>query len=168
VVVEDIHKERNAATLMRTCEAVGVGCVHVVVTHDSGWAPEVGISRGTERWLATEFYANPGECLARLAYAGFAVYCTAVDPRAVHFRDVDYTRRCAIVFGNEMMGVSSTALELADARIMVPMMGLGQSLNVSSAAAVVLYEAQRQREAKGMYPGCGAPSVRDGEGGAQA
>jgi tRNA (guanosine-2'-O-)-methyltransferase len=56
-----------------------------------------------------------------------------------------------LVFGNEHRGVSSEAESLADEKFIIPMHGMVQSLNVSVAAAVVLYETLRQRRIKGMY-----------------
>jgi tRNA (guanosine-2'-O-)-methyltransferase len=64
---------------------------------------------------------------------------------------VDYTRPTAIVLGAEKWGVSEEALALADGLIHIPMLGMVQSLNVSVAAAVILFEAQRQRLQAGLY-----------------
>jgi len=56
-----------------------------------------------------------------------------------------------LVFGNEKDGISQTALELADANFIIPQVGMIQSLNISVACAVSLYEVYRQREDKGFY-----------------
>ena len=71
--------------------------------------------------------------------------------QAVDFRQVDYTEPCVIIMGTEKLGISEEVAEIADEHIVVPMLGLGQSLNVSVATAVILYEAQRQRWEKGCY-----------------
>jgi len=162
VVIEDVGKERNVSSVMRTCEAVGVGRVHVICTDGARQSVSPRISKGAEQWLEVDYYDEPGTCLALLASAGVALYCTGLDARAKSFRDIDYTRPCAIVLGNEIGGASSTHLELADEVIMIPMMGLVQSLNVGAAAAVVLYEAQRQRAAVGMYADFGLSPVKGG------
>ena len=65
--------------------------------------------------------------------------------------ELDLTQKVAIVLGNEHRGVSEHAAELADEKFLIPMYGMVQSLNVSVAAAVILYEAMRQRYQKGMY-----------------
>src|SRR5690606_28254282 len=72
-------------------------------------------------------------------------------PEARDFRDVDYTRKVAIVAGAELRGPSAAVLTNADAQIAIPMQGLGTSLNVSVATAVILFEAERQRVAAGLY-----------------
>jgi len=151
VVIEDLYNERNASSILRTADAVGVGTVHVVRTDDLRLELVARVSKGAERWVAVEFYEEPGTCIARLREAGLAIYCTALAERAVDFRAADYTRPCAIVFGNEAEGASATCAAMADELIMIPMMGMTQSLNVNAAAAVVLYEAQRQRSDAGMY-----------------
>lgn len=151
VVVEDVYKEQNASSILRTAEAVGVGTLHVVRTDDLDIEYTARITRGADQWLATEFYREPGSCIARLTEMGLRIYCTALSARAVGFREVDYTAPCAVVFGNEAEGASGSFAALADACIMIPMMGLSQSLNVAAAASAVLYEAQRQRAAAGMY-----------------
>jgi len=64
---------------------------------------------------------------------------------------MDFTEKAAILVGNEHRGVSKEAVELSDGTIFIPMKGMIQSLNVSVATAIILYEALRQREAAGEY-----------------
>ena len=71
--------------------------------------------------------------------------------KAKPFREFDYTKPTAIVVGAELDGISEEAAELADAHVIIPMMGMTQSLNVSVATSLILFEAQRQREEKGFY-----------------
>ncbi len=151
VVIEDLYNERNASSVLRTAEAVGVGTVHVVRTDDLRLELAPRVSKGAERWLTVEFYEEPGSCIARLREAGVAIYCTALAEDAIDFREADYTRPCAVVLGNEAEGASQTCVAMADACILIPMMGMLQSLNVNAAAGAVLYEVHRQRAAAGMY-----------------
>ena len=74
-----------------------------------------------------------------------------LNKNAVSLFDIDFTKKIALVFGNEKRGVSHEAELLADETFYIPMRGMIQSLNVSVAAAVALYEASRQRNEKGMY-----------------
>jgi len=69
----------------------------------------------------------------------------------VDFRIPDYTLSSAFVMGSEEFGVSEEARTLVDQEITIPMVGMARSLNVSVATAVLLFEAQRQRQAAGMY-----------------
>ena len=70
---------------------------------------------------------------------------------SLDFRDVDYSIPTALVVGAEWDGISEMAIDGATHTITVPMLGMGESLNVSVATAVILFEAQRQRREKGMY-----------------
>jgi tRNA (guanosine-2'-O-)-methyltransferase len=79
------------------------------------------------------------------------ILATCVSKNAVNYLEVDYTLPTCIVMGNERDGISNEVAEAANQHIMVPMVGMVQSLNVSVATAVILFEAQRQRRAKGMY-----------------
>jgi tRNA (guanosine-2'-O-)-methyltransferase len=65
--------------------------------------------------------------------------------------DLELTSPLALVFGNEHRGVSDEALTLSDGSFVIPMMGMVESLNISVACAVSLYEAMRQRRQAGMY-----------------
>jgi tRNA (guanosine-2'-O-)-methyltransferase len=82
---------------------------------------------------------------------GFTIYATRLEEGAQSLYSVDLTQKTALVFGNEHAGVSDEAAAMADARIIIPMMGMIQSLNVSVACAVALYEALRQRLAGKHY-----------------
>jgi tRNA (guanosine-2'-O-)-methyltransferase len=79
------------------------------------------------------------------------VLATNLSEKAVDFRAIDYTRPTCILLGQEKTGITPEALALADSDIIIPMVGMVQSLNVSVASALILYEAQRQRQNAGMY-----------------
>ena len=69
--------------------------------------------------------------------------------------DLDFTGSTAIVLGNENRGISEEAAKFADERFVIPMYGMVQSLNVSVSAAIIIYEALRQRRLVGMYDNFG-------------
>jgi tRNA (guanosine-2'-O-)-methyltransferase len=115
--------------------------------------PKIGrkSSSSANKWLARRKHTSVADCYARLRAEGFRVFATHLTDDAVPLHEVDLTRPSALVLGNEHRGVSDEAARLADANVRIPMMGMIQSLNVSVAAAVALFEALRQREARGMY-----------------
>lgn len=80
-----------------------------------------------------------------------SIYATALGRDNVDLYDLDFTQPSALVFGNEMRGVSVAGVDGADATIFIPMQGMVESLNISAACAVSLYEAMRQRRAAGAY-----------------
>jgi len=96
-------------------------------------------------------YHKTADAIAALKAQGMQVLVTNLSDTAVNFTEIDYTKPTAIILGQEKFGTSKEALALADQDIIVPMVGMVQSLNVSVACSVVLYEAQRQRQLAGMY-----------------
>ena len=93
--------------------------------------------------------------MAELKASGMQILATHLSESSVDFRAIDYTKPTAILVGQEKHGIGEEALALADHHIVIPMVGMVQSLNVSVAAAAILYEAQRQRELAGCYQrGC--------------
>lgn len=96
-------------------------------------------------------HGNSESACTYLKSRGFHLVAAHLSDSAVDYKAVDYTIPTAIVMGTERFGVSENTLAAVDQQITIPMMGVAQSLNVSVACAVVLYEAQRQRQSAGLY-----------------
>lgn len=157
VVLENIHDPHNASAVLRSCDATGVDNVHLVYTNEEEPELSTGVAAGTPRWLTIHRHASVPECYARLREAGLTIYAATVEGETADLYDLDLTRPCALVFGNESRGLTSEAVELADARMRIPMMGMAESLNISVACAVTLFEMLRQRRAAGHYDRAGYP-----------
>jgi tRNA (guanosine-2'-O-)-methyltransferase len=152
VVLENIHDPHNVSAVLRSCDAVGVFQAHAVYTIEEppgAFARET--SAGAVKWIEVVQHTSIPSCYARLRAARFTVLVTALGAEARSLFDWDLTRPTALVFGNEMRGASEEARSLADGVIEIPMVGMVQSLNISVACAVCLYEAFRQRQAAGAY-----------------
>ena len=152
VVLENVHDPHNVSAVLRSCDAVGVLRVHTVYTTEE--RPAVfarTTSAGAAKWTEIIHHESVEGCFALLKAEGFAVVATAVGAESVDLYRVDLTRPTALVFGNEMRGVSAEAQAAADLLTVIPMMGMVESLNISVACAVSLYEALRQRQAVGAY-----------------
>lgn len=147
--LEEVHKPNNVSAVIRTADATGLHKVHAI------WPDEMRTlshtSAGARNWVEVETHHSIDEAITQLKAQGMQVLVTNLSEGAVDFRDIDYTKPTAIILGSEKVGASEQAKKLADQDIIVPMVGMVQSLNVSVASAVILYEAQRQREAAGMY-----------------
>ncbi len=150
VVLERIKNPHNASAILRSCDAFGVQDVYIVKEGKSLGVSKT-VSSGSYRWLTLYFFEETKECLSHLKSLGFKILTTHLATDAIDIRDADLTQKVAIVVGSELEGVSEEALSMADANIMVPMVGFVQSFNVSVATALILYEAFRQRDKKGMY-----------------
>jgi len=150
VCMEGLHKSHNLAAVVRTCDAIGISDVHAVWKSEEA---EVrgGSAAGSQNWIDVHNYHKTADAIAALKAQGMQVLVTNLSDTAVNFTEIDYTKPTAIILGQEKFGTSEEALELADQHIVIPMVGMVQSLNVSVACSVVLYEAQRQRAAAGMY-----------------
>ena len=151
VVLENIHDPHNVSAIFRTCDSVGIGKVFLVYNLDE--FPKIGkkSSASAYKWVEKENYKNIKECLGSLKKKKIKIFVSSISDDSKSIYDLDLTQNVALVFGNEHRGVSSEAESLADEKFIIPMHGMVQSLNVSVAAAVVLYETLRQRRIKGMY-----------------
>ncbi len=153
VLMEDVHKAHNIAAIIRTCDAVGVFEAHAV-SEDPDLRRHHMIAAGTRKWVPVRTHAALPAAAATLKNQGFRILAAHLTADAVDYRDVDYTRPTALLLGSELWGVSEAGADLADLAVRVPMQGLVESLNVSVAAALVLFEAARQRERAGLYARC--------------
>ncbi|OGU72549.1 MAG: RNA methyltransferase [Ignavibacteria bacterium RBG_16_34_14] len=151
VIFENIHDPHNVSAIFRTCDSVGIGKVSLVYNIEK--FPKIGkkSSASAYKWIERERSKNIKDCAASLKKEGFRIFVSSIDPDSKMIYDLDLTQKSAIIFGNEHRGVSKEAEEIADEKFIIPMYGMVQSLNVSVAAAIVLYEALRQRQIKGMY-----------------
>lgn len=153
IVLEDVHDPHNASAVLRSCDGVGILDVHLVYVHEE--PPRRSFARTTSasaaKWVRLHYHDSIEACYAILREQGFHVYATALGQESVGLYDVDFTQPTALVFGNEHRGVSRAAIDDADATLFIPMQGMVESLNISVACAVSLYEAMRQRLAAGMY-----------------
>jgi tRNA (guanosine-2'-O-)-methyltransferase len=159
VIMENVHKPHNFSAVVRTCDAVGILNAHAVVP-PGRVTPNPAVAQSAEKWVRIHQYDSVAKAAAVVRQSGHKIVAAHLSPRAVDFRAYDYTQPTALLLGQELGGVTEEALSLVDAEVVIPMVGLVASLNVSVAAAVILYEAQRQREAKDMYA---APRLSDAE-----
>jgi tRNA (guanosine-2'-O-)-methyltransferase len=153
VVLEGVAIAHNASAVMRTCDAAGVLHLELISPNPALLAWNEAISTRADRWLEITTHASTAACLAALKKAGLGIVATRLSDRARPYTELDYTRPLALVFGSESLGISEEALAFADEVIQIPMVGMVRSLNLSVAVAVVLYEAFKQRAAKGLFDG---------------
>lgn len=150
VLLEQVHKSHNFSAILRSCDSVGVFEANIVPPQ--GGAPVSNhTAQGAEKWVRVRRFQDMESAQLGLRGEGFQLLAAHLDDSAVDFRSVDYTRPTAIVLGAERDGVNASTLARCDATIYIPMQGMVQSLNVSVAAALILFEAQRQRMASGHY-----------------
>ncbi|GGD60000.1 tRNA (guanosine(18)-2'-O)-methyltransferase TrmH [Lacimicrobium alkaliphilum] len=149
VCLEKVHKPHNLAAIMRNCDAVGAHNLHVI--WNTRHQIRSGTSVGSQNWLKLHTHADTSSAIDAFNEQNMQILVTHLSDKSVDFRDIDYCRPTAILFGQEKYGATDQALEAAHQHIVIPMQGMVQSLNVSVAGALVLYEAQRQRQQAGLY-----------------
>ncbi len=149
--LEKVHKPNNLSAIIRTADAVGVSKVHAIWTKNSKMRMLGKTSAGARNWVDVKIHDSTPEAFSSLKQQGMQIVTTHLSESAVDFREIDYTKPTAIVMGEEKFGTSEQALALADHHVIIPMMGMVQSLNVSVACALIMYEAQRQRNLAGLY-----------------
>ncbi len=149
VCLEKVHKPHNVAAMMRNCDAVGAHHLHVIwnTRHEI----RSGTSVGSQNWLKLHTHHTTQSAIDTFKRQKMQILVTHLSDSAVDFRQIDYCRPTAILFGQEKYGATEEARQAADQHIVIPMQGMVQSLNVSVAGALILYEAQRQRQQAGLY-----------------
>jgi len=152
IVLENVHDPHNVSAVIRSCDAVGI--LEISLVYNSGQVfpkLEERSSASAKKWVNQRHYTNIEDCYHHLRKEGKKIYTTNMSHDAVSLYSMDLTQPVALVFGNEHAGVSDEATKLADGNFLIPQVGLIQSLNISVACAVSLFEAFRQRQIAGLY-----------------
>ncbi len=149
LVLEDIHDPHNVQAIVRTCDAFGIQDVYLIFEKEEYFNPKrIGKSSSSSanKWVDFHIFRSTHECLKQLKTDSHILVATVADPMAQALPQSNLTdHRIAILVGNEHSGLSQEAITMADRTVTIPMYGMVQSLNVSVATALVLYETIRQR-----------------------
>lgn len=164
VVLENVTDPHNISAVMRTVDAVGIQDVYILNTMipaHKKWGKKS--SSSAAKWLTIHQYTDAADCIKALREHYDVILATKLSKRAVPLYEVDLTGRTALIFGNEHAGVSEEISRLTDGHIVIPQVGMIQSLNISVACAVSLYEAFRQKSAARHYltPRLGAARLEE-------
>ena len=151
LVLVDIHDPHNVSAIYRSCDAFGVPRVHLYYTDTAFPALGAKSSASARKWVETIRHTNPDSLMATLKGEGMRVYAASCSPAARPVDELDLTQPTAFALGNEHRGLDQEFAARVDGEVTIPMYGMIQSLNVSVAAAVLLFEASRQRRAAGRY-----------------
>jgi len=152
VVLENVFDPHNISAVMRTCDAVGVQEVYVLntkISPHSKWGKRS--SSSAAKWLTIRQFTNAEECFSSLREHYSTILTTSLTDHTISLHEIDFTKSIALVFGNEHDGVSEEIRKFSDGNFIIPQVGIIQSLNISVACAVTLYEAYRQKNLAGHY-----------------
>ncbi|TNE52530.1 MAG: RNA methyltransferase [Bacteroidetes bacterium] len=155
VVLENIYDPLNISAVIRSCDAVGVREIFMVYTQDYLTKRRLKVGKKTSggafKWIDFYLFEDLEECFSRVRERYGRILATHLGEASSSLYELDLTESTALLFGNEDEGISAEALALADGNYIIPQVGFTESLNISVACAVSLYEARRQRAAKGYY-----------------
>lgn len=155
VILENVHDPHNIGAVMRTCDSIGVHEIFVVYSDPNLNQDRLELSHttssGARKWLDIHFYTALEPCMTHVRSKYDKIYTTHLSNDATDLYDLDLTQSVALFFGNERDGLTEEALQHSDGNFIIPQVGMVQSLNISVACAVSLFEAYRQRNLANMY-----------------
>ncbi|MDZ7822091.1 MAG: RNA methyltransferase [Candidatus Marinimicrobia bacterium] len=149
VIADNIRSLHNIGSLFRTCDACGVRKLYLCGI--SGKPPRKEISKtavGAENNVPWEYHADILTVLKHFRSENIPVLALEHTETSRHFQKTTYPFPLCLILGNEVEGISEEALDYADIAVEIPMFGIKQSLNVSVAAGVMLYELLRQLDTR--------------------
>ena len=150
VILENVHDPHNIGAILRTCDSVGIHEVFIIYTEDrlteeNNIDPGKTSSSGSDKWVKVNLYRDITSCFEEVRKRYDNIWATALTDKTKSLYELDLTSSVALLFGNESIGISKEALALADGNFIIPQVGFVQSLNISVACAISVYEAYRQR-----------------------
>ena len=151
VLVEAVNKPRNLSAILRTCDAAGVFEANFISEKDKVKTFN-STAQGSQKWVKLNNHETTISAVSELKKKGFKLYGTTLNERSTDYRNFDYSENTCFVLGAEKWGLSDQLISKVDESIFIPMSGMVQSLNVSVAASILLFEAIRQRESKSLLP----------------
>jgi tRNA (guanosine-2'-O-)-methyltransferase len=143
VVLEDIHQSQNTSAVVRTCECMGLQDVHIIENTNT-YQTNTRVLKGSNKWMDLIRYRTKGgnnteACFQQLRKHGYKVYAADPAEEGMSIHDVNILHdKVAIMFGNELHGVSEYALAHCDQKVRIPMFGFTESLNISVSVAICL------------------------------
>ncbi len=143
VVLENIYQPHNASAVLRSCDLFGVQDIHII-ENSNEYTLSDQVAMGSSKWLTLKKYNeeenNTIACFDALRKEGYKIVATTPHTKDVMIADLPIDQKTALVFGTELTGLSSIAMENADAFVKIPMYGFTESFNISVSAALSLYQ----------------------------
>ena len=144
VVLDNVTNSHNIGAFIRLADAFAIEKVIVCGELTISDKKLNKASRNEAKWVCVEYSDSSTSSLQTLLDDGYTVYSVELCHESVDYSDVAYPAHCVLVFGNERKGVSEAVLKLSHKHIHSPMFGMGNSLNVSTAGAIILAQCANQ------------------------
>tara|TARA_R110000787_G_scaffold212589_4_gene322220 strand:- start:1154 stop:1711 length:558 start_codon:yes stop_codon:yes gene_type:complete len=146
VVLDNVTNSYNIGAFIRLADAFAIEKVIVCGIEALSISDKKmkKASRNEAKWVCVEYSDSTTASLQSLLDNDYSIYSVELCQQSVDYTRVTYPAKCALVLGNERKGVSEAALKLSHQQIHISMFGMGNSLNVSTAGAIVLAECANQ------------------------
>ncbi len=148
ILLHNIRSSHNVGSIFRTSDAAGVSCVYLSgctpTPTDRFGRPQKKIAKtalGAEEFVSWEYHKSPMRIVSKLKTKGWNVVGVEQDVRAGDYRAFKIKKPTLFIFGNEVRGISKELREKCDELVEIPMRGSKESLNVSVAAGIILFNA---------------------------
>lgn len=155
VILENVTDQHNIGAVIRSCDSVGVTEIFVLNTEPHLQTKSIVIgkrtSMGARKWVDIHYYTDIDKCFEHVRSKYERILGTHLDASAKSLYALQLDKPVALLFGNEHSGLSEACRSRIDGNFVIPQAGMAESLNISVACAVTLYEAYRQRSLAGFY-----------------
>ena len=148
VVLENIRSAYNVGSVFRTSDAFLIEAIYIVGYTSKPPHKEIKkTALGAEESVAWKHFATTAEAIGELRIQGYNVYAAEQAEGSFKLNAIGFEpdEKIAVIFGNEKSGVEQSTIALSDGCIEIPQLGMKHSLNIATAAGVVLWELVRQR-----------------------
>lgn len=148
IVLENIRSAYNVGSVFRTSDAFLVEAIYIIGY--SAKPPHKEIKKtalGAEETVAWKYFKTTAEAIEDLKSNGFGIYAAEQAEGSYKLNAIGFEadEKIAVIFGNEVTGVEQSTIALCDGCIEIPQLGMKHSLNIATAAGVVLWELVRER-----------------------
>lgn len=143
VVLEDIYQSQNASAVIRSCECMGLQDIHIV-ENTSKYDINTRVLKGSEKWVTLHRHNVKGKNNTETAFEelkkkGYSILVADPSDKGISIDDINIEEKpLALVFGNELRGISDHTLSICDTVVKIPMYGFTESLNISVSVAICL------------------------------
>lgn len=153
VVLEDIYQSQNLSAVIRTCECLGVQDVHII-ENSSAYAVNRRVLKGAHKWVTVSRHRggedNTLACYDALREKNYRIVTVSPEGSGTPVDQLALSSRTALVFGNELHGVSTKARACCDEQVRIPMYGFTESLNISVSVALCVFTLINKIRAGGL------------------
>jgi len=140
LILDNIRSVLNVGAIFRTADGSAVSKIYILgITPDPNHKKLQKTALGAENTVEWEFVKNPEELITKLKKEGFEIIVVEQSSKAENFYDIEYPEKIALIFGNEITGVSSEIISKSDKDIIIPMLGKKNSLNVATCVGILMY-----------------------------